>query len=53
MNVLSQAQAGWRPHAARAATHISLLQKRQHLGDVVQSKNTVGRLLESMKLKII
>lgn len=53
MNVLSQAQAGWRPHAAHAATHVSLLQKRQHLGDVVQSENTVRRLLESMKLKII
>lgn len=39
------------PPPPRAGTHVSLLQKRQHLGDVVQSENTVRRLLESMQLK--
>lgn len=32
-------------------THISLLQERQDLGNVIKSENTMGGLLESMKLE--
>lgn len=35
---------------AALCTHVSLLQKRQDLGNVVKSENTMGGLLESMKL---
>lgn len=32
-------------------THVSFLKKRQDLGNVVKSENTVGGLLKPMKLK--
>lgn len=38
-------------HATHCGTHVSLLQERQDLGDIVKSEDTVGGLLESMKLE--
>lgn len=32
-------------------THVSLLQERQNLGDVVESEDTVGGLLEAVQLQ--
>lgn len=53
ISMFSQAADSFCSCPGPGGTHVSFLQERQHLGDVVKSEDTVGGLLESMKLKII